>query len=77
MAYVGVEFIDSDTVEVALLAMNLFRTGASILVPRGELVPKRHGHTWSPELLAPPGPDPEGEGAAAEGRPWRTVPARP
>jgi cellulose synthase (UDP-forming) len=33
MVQVGVEFIDSDTVEVALLAMNLFRTGASILVP--------------------------------------------
>lgn len=33
MDQVGLEFLDSDTVEMALLALNLFRTGASILVP--------------------------------------------
>jgi len=37
---VGMEFIDPDTVETALLALNLFRTGASVLVPHGKR-PKR------------------------------------
>jgi len=60
---VGVEFIDSDTVEVALLAMNLFRTGASILVPRGELV--RRPLDLSRQLTPRRQPGPGLEGAIA------------